>query len=75
MENGHEDRVRLWQDGFRPGRQMGLSVMLCYSIYMCVCVGEGGSHLISELHSHLTELSLTLMSAKAQNRRTHGAQQ
>lgn len=38
MENGHKDRVRLRQDGFQPGRQMGPSVMLCYSIYVFVCV-------------------------------------
>lgn len=35
-ESGHEDRVRLQKDGVRPGRQMGRSVMLCYSIYVCV---------------------------------------
>lgn len=38
-KSGHEDRVWLQQDGVRPGRQMGLSLMLCYSI--CVCVGGG----------------------------------
>lgn len=41
--------------------------------YLCVCVRVcvRGSHSISELHSHLTDLSLTLISANAQNKHTH----
>lgn len=71
MESGHEDRVTLQQDGVRPRRLMGSSLLLCDSIYVCarVCVSVcvvvgvvGGG--VTYSTTVLTALSLTSVSAK-----------
>lgn len=62
MESGQKDRVCLRQDGVHPGRQMGLSAMLCYFICVCVhasvcmrvCVGGGGGVPIQSVNHTLT---------------------
>lgn len=36
MESGRKDRVKLRKDGVWAGRQMGSSLILCDSVYVCV---------------------------------------